>query len=74
MNEIYQYLFDILTTPSVPKPYRDLAGLLNRLNRDVEADGVTYLLQHVFGENEEPKPPLPEHGLARSNNQDLVVS
>ena len=73
MNEIYQYLFDILTTPSVPKPYRDLAGLLKRLNRDAEADGVTHLLQQVFEENEEPQPTLPECGVAGSDNQDPVV-
>lgn len=74
MNEIYQYLFDILTTPNIPKPYRDLANLMKRLSRDTEADGVLYLLQQVFGENEEPQSALSKHGVARDDNQNAVVS
>jgi len=71
VNEIYQYLFDILTTPNVPKPYRDLAQLLKQQGRTVEADGVLHLLQQAFEENEEPQPSLPEHGVAGSDHQDV---
>ena len=70
MTEIYQCLFDIMTTPNAPKPYRDLASLLRRQGRSVEADGVFHLLQQAFGENEESQPSLSEHGVTRSDHQD----